>query len=479
MNSTIAITSSTAGRTGEDVDLLGRDEQPHREEQGVTGQEREEQPALDEDDRQAEPEQRAPEVLEQPVRDPSSPSRGGGAGDRAAGSPGHPNFRRPRVPSWTSERAPYDPMPHGPAEVGVGPWEGPWPTGEQYDATLLAEGDRRNVVDRYRYWSMEAIVADLDTRRHDFHVAIENWQHDFNIGTIVRTANAFLAAEVHIVGNRRWNRRGAMVTDRYQHVRHHATRRRPGGVPPRAPSAVGWAGAAARHRQPARLAAPRDDGGAAPGLLPVRPGGPGALRAGARRVRRHVLHRAVRLDALDQRQCGRGDRDALLGPAVRRPVRRPEPGAAEHDRPSGRLGHQHRERRTTAGRVPVHHRRRRCPARRRPRRPAGRASRGGPAPCAARRATTGGRRRSATGPRRGSRRRGSRRSCAGSGSPARPGGPGRGGRTRPPRWRPTGAATRSRGWRACGVRRPRPAPSRSRSRAPPGVRAAGGPGGSR
>ena len=114
-------------------------------------------------------------------------------------------------------------MPHGPAEVGVGPWPGPWPSGEEYDARLLAEGDRRNVVDRYRYWSMDAIVADLDSRRHGFHVAIENWQHDFNIGTIVRTANAFLAAEVHIVGNRRWNRRGAMVTDRYQHVRHHAT----------------------------------------------------------------------------------------------------------------------------------------------------------------------------------------------------------------------------------------------------------------
>jgi tRNA G18 (ribose-2'-O)-methylase SpoU len=112
-------------------------------------------------------------------------------------------------------------MPHGPAEVGVGPWEGEWPEGGQYDARLLAEGDRRNVVDRYRYWTMEAIVADLDTRRHEFHVAIENWQHDFNIGTIVRTANAFLAREVHIVGNRRWNRRGAMVTDRYQHIRHH------------------------------------------------------------------------------------------------------------------------------------------------------------------------------------------------------------------------------------------------------------------
>ena len=118
-------------------------------------------------------------------------------------------------------RAPYDPMPHGPDEIGVGPWVGEWPTGPEYDARLLAEGDRRNVVDRYRYWTMEAIIADLDTRRHAFHVAIENWQHDFNIGTIVRTANAFLAREVHIVGNRRWNRRGAMVTDRYQHVHHH------------------------------------------------------------------------------------------------------------------------------------------------------------------------------------------------------------------------------------------------------------------
>ncbi|WP_249423823.1 TrmH family RNA methyltransferase [Nocardioides coralli] len=120
-------------------------------------------------------------------------------------------------------RAPYDPMPHGQPEVGLGPWEGPWPEGDQYDAELLRHGDRRNVVDRYRYWTVEAIRADLDTRRHHFHVAIENWQHDFNIGTIVRTANAFLAAEVHIVGNRRWNRRGAMVTDRYQHLRHHET----------------------------------------------------------------------------------------------------------------------------------------------------------------------------------------------------------------------------------------------------------------
>ncbi|MFD1050116.1 TrmH family RNA methyltransferase, partial [Kibdelosporangium lantanae] len=90
-----------------------------------------------------------------------------------------------------------------------------------YDPELLAEGDRRNVVDRYRYWRRDAVVEDLDTRRHDFHVAIENLQHDHNIGTVVRTANAFLAKAVHIVGRRRWNRRGAMVTDRYQHIEHH------------------------------------------------------------------------------------------------------------------------------------------------------------------------------------------------------------------------------------------------------------------
>nr|MDT0658228.1 RNA methyltransferase [Micromonospora sp. DSM 115978] len=109
------------------------------------------------------------------------------------------------------------------AEVGVGPWPGEPPTDPRYDPELLRHGDRRNVVDRYRYWRREAVVADLDRRRHSFHVAIENWQHDLNIGTVVRNANAFLAAEVHVVGRRRWNRRGAMVTDRYQHVRHHPT----------------------------------------------------------------------------------------------------------------------------------------------------------------------------------------------------------------------------------------------------------------
>jgi len=112
---------------------------------------------------------------------------------------------------------------------GVGPWQGEWPLDEAgnldpvLDPELLTSGDTRNVLDRYRYWRMEAIVADLDTKRHPYHVAIENWQHDLNIGSIVRTANAFLAAEVHIIGNKRWNRRGAMVTDRYQHVRHHPT----------------------------------------------------------------------------------------------------------------------------------------------------------------------------------------------------------------------------------------------------------------
>lgn len=106
---------------------------------------------------------------------------------------------------------------------GVGPWAGPVPDDDRLDPELLLTGDRRNVADRYRYWTVEAIVADLDLQRHPFHVAIENFDHDFNIGSVVRTANAFLAGEVHIVGRRRWNRRGAMVTDRYQHIHHHDT----------------------------------------------------------------------------------------------------------------------------------------------------------------------------------------------------------------------------------------------------------------
>lgn len=114
--------------------------------------------------------------------------------------------------------------PHPEATTwGVGPWQGQWPEGDHYDPELLERGDSRNVVDQYRYWTMSAIIEDLNTKRHSFHVAIENWQHDLNIGSIVRTANAFLAHTVHIVGRKRWNRRGAMVTDRYQRVMHHPT----------------------------------------------------------------------------------------------------------------------------------------------------------------------------------------------------------------------------------------------------------------
>ncbi|MFV0429233.1 MAG: TrmH family RNA methyltransferase [Arachnia sp.] len=105
--------------------------------------------------------------------------------------------------------------------VGVGPWQGDPPDDPRFDPDLLREGDRRNVGDEYRYWRLQAIVADLDRRRAPLHVAIQNWEHDFNIGSMVRTANAFNVAGIHIVGRRRWNRRGAMVTDRYLSVHHH------------------------------------------------------------------------------------------------------------------------------------------------------------------------------------------------------------------------------------------------------------------
>ncbi|HEX6415899.1 MAG TPA: TrmH family RNA methyltransferase [Candidatus Saccharimonadales bacterium] len=108
-------------------------------------------------------------------------------------------------------------------QIGVGPHIKPWPKDLKYDPELLENGDRRNVEDKYRYWRVEAIKADLDSRRTDLHVAIENWQHDMNIGTIVRNANAFNAGAVHIIGRRHWNKRGAMVTDRYLDVFHHAS----------------------------------------------------------------------------------------------------------------------------------------------------------------------------------------------------------------------------------------------------------------
>jgi tRNA G18 (ribose-2'-O)-methylase SpoU len=106
---------------------------------------------------------------------------------------------------------------------GVGPWPGPLPDDPRYDEGLLRDGDARNVVDAYRYWTREAIIADIDHRRHPLHIAIENFGNDANIGAVVRTANAFAVDTVHIVGRRRWNRRGAMVTDRYQRLRHHDT----------------------------------------------------------------------------------------------------------------------------------------------------------------------------------------------------------------------------------------------------------------
>ena len=121
--------------------------------------------------------------------------------------------------------SPTTPANIGPGEffpvVGVGPHEKPWPAGDQFDPELLLNGDRRNVLDKYRYWSVEAIVADLNTKRHKLEIAIENWQHDLNIGSVVRTANAFNVSAVHIVGKRDWNKRGAMVTDRYLTVIHH------------------------------------------------------------------------------------------------------------------------------------------------------------------------------------------------------------------------------------------------------------------
>lgn len=109
------------------------------------------------------------------------------------------------------------------SKIGVGPHPKPWPDDARYDPELLESGDRRNVLDKYRYWSNAAIKADLDKSRASLHIAIENFQHDFNIGTIVRNANAFNVETVHIIGKKHYNRRGAMVTDRYLNIIHHAS----------------------------------------------------------------------------------------------------------------------------------------------------------------------------------------------------------------------------------------------------------------
>lgn len=108
-------------------------------------------------------------------------------------------------------------------EIGVSPHPKPWPNDPRLDPDLLTNGDKRNVLDKYRYWKVDAIKADLDTSRFSLQIAVENWQHDLNIGTIVRAANAFNVSAVHIIGRRHWNRRGAMVTDRYMNIFHHQT----------------------------------------------------------------------------------------------------------------------------------------------------------------------------------------------------------------------------------------------------------------
>ncbi len=184
------------------------------------------------------------------------------------------------------------------------------PTDDRYDPQLLVDGDRRNVVDAYRYWTREAIVADIDSRRHPLHVAIENFAHDSNIGTVVRTANAFAAAAVHIVGRRRWNRRGAMVTDRYQHLVHHtdldelaafarengltvvAVDNTPGSVPIET------------------VELPRDC------LLLFGQEGPGVTEQGRGRVDDGV-DRSVRIHPQHQRRSRGGNRDAHLDPSAR------------------------------------------------------------------------------------------------------------------------------------------------------------------
>ena len=232
-----------------------------------------------------------------PAPDVTGPEQPGDAGTNRPSTrvPARRNGRRPESPG---RRRPASPS-HGRADPRL-------------DPELLAGGDTRNVIDRYRYWRREAIVADLDTRRHPLHVAIENFGHDMNIGTVVRTANAFAVAAVHIVGRRRWNRRGAMVTDRYQHIEHH----------PDVASVVAFAAAAglsvvAVDNLPG--AVPIETTDAAAGVpAAVRPGIDRADRRGAGAGRPDGVDRPVRLDPVDQCR-GRGrHRDARLDPAARR-----------------------------------------------------------------------------------------------------------------------------------------------------------------
>ena len=125
-------------------------------------------------------------------------------------------------PENSQEDAAYQPR-LGTRVVGVGPLPQPWPDDPRLDPVLLSEGDHRNVIDKYRYWSVEAIKADLTATQSLLHIAIENLEHDLNIGSIVRSGNAFNVGGVHIVGRRRWNKRGALVTDRYIEIYYHST----------------------------------------------------------------------------------------------------------------------------------------------------------------------------------------------------------------------------------------------------------------
>ena len=208
------------------------------------------------------------------------------------------------------------PTEWGSETQGVGPWEGPLPDDPRYDPQLLRDGDTRNVVDAYRYWSREAIVADIDNRRHPLHIAIENFGHDANIGGVVRTANAFAVHTVHIVGRRRWNRRGAMVTDRYQRLRHHETMAELLAFADEAGLTVVAVDNVPDAVRLEETTLPRDSllvfGQEGPGIT-------GEARAGAA-LRR--LDRAVRVDPQHQRVRRRRHRHAHVDPPTCRPKAR-------------------------------------------------------------------------------------------------------------------------------------------------------------
>ena len=84
------------------------------------------------------------------------------------------------------------------------------------------EDDTRNLVDEYKGMANEQIFEALSKKRNELEIAIENVEHDFNVGTIVRSANSFNAVRVHIIGKKKYNRRGAMCTDKYLEIKHWA-----------------------------------------------------------------------------------------------------------------------------------------------------------------------------------------------------------------------------------------------------------------